>query len=178
MKSLRLILLALLVLPLAACYQGNGGWDESASMANYIDIKMGDQPTLSLDTADGEKITEQSLRGKVVVIDLWARWCGPCMDAAPDLVKLHQQFGPRGVSFIGVNFDEDEATMKSTAARIKFTWPQVFAGPGMEGALARKWRVQAIPITIVLSPEGRVVAITHPNGLEAALEKATARRAK
>ena len=76
-------------------------------------------------TADGEFIDSDELRDKVILIDFWASWCGPCRAATPALKRLHKSISDERFTFIGISIDRDEEAMKSYLAKEKIAWPQV-----------------------------------------------------
>jgi DsbE subfamily thiol:disulfide oxidoreductase len=97
-------LLALFVsAPLIACTVGT---DVGGTVVRSVDEPL---PTLSGDGVDGAAVSSQSYAGKVLVVNVWATWCGPCRQEQPDLVKLANEFAERGVAFLGINHHDDKA---------------------------------------------------------------------
>ncbi|MBI1325669.1 redoxin domain-containing protein [bacterium] len=108
----------------------------------------------SLKTPEGKEVTLESLKGRIVVLDFWATWCGPCKLAMPSLQKLHEKYADKPVSIIGVNCmeqDPDEA-VKYTKKE-KFTYMQLLQGDD----LAQEYGVSGIPTLIVIDAEGKVL---------------------
>lgn len=165
--KLRAIFLGMLLPCLSACYQGEGG-----SSSKYINASPGDRPRLEMTSTDGKPVNNQSLKGKIVVLDFWASWCGPCMAEAPHMVNLYNQYAARGVNFVGVNFDQDKAAMEAAVRNKGLLWPQVWDGKGMEGPLASAWGLEAIPQVVILSREGVVLWAGHPAEIDAPLAAA------
>lgn len=115
----------------------------------------------------GEAFSTASLRGKVVLVDFWATWCGPCVRALPDVVGLRKQFGARGLAIVGVSSDRDEAALRTfLAAHAEVDWPQLFE-PGLQGfhPLAEAAGVTAIPRLFLIDRKGMLRAVDAGKGL-------------
>ena len=129
------------------------------------------KPVFSYKTVDGKIVSPETLRGRIIVIDFWATWCGPCMKEAPHMVKLAKDNADKGVALIGISLDTDQAAMVKVAADKGFTWPQIFDGNNWDGAIAKAWSIQSIPQTFILSPDGEIVWRGHPGRIDAPLEE-------
>jgi thiol-disulfide isomerase/thioredoxin len=124
-------------------------------------------PSWSLKTPDGSTVSLDYLRGKVVVLDFWATWCGPCRQAMPGIQKLHQKLHGKPVAIYGVNCWErgdPAAFMKSN----NYTYGLLLGGD----KVAEEYRVSGIPTFYIIGPDGKVVhaASGFRPDLEAALE--------
>lgn len=93
-------------------------------------------------------------RGKPVVINLWATWCGPCRQEMPLLQQAHNSYGDR-VQFLGVNTKDDPARAGAFLDEVGVTFPQVV---DVDGKLLAHTHTPGLPVTIVLDPEGRLIA--------------------
>lgn len=109
-------------------------------------------PDFELPRADGTMVSLKSLRGKFVVLDFWATWCGPCKKAMPELQKLHDHFKDAPVAVFGVNCRERSADPMAYIKSRGFTYPQLLKGD----SAANDYKVQGIPCVYVLDPEGKV----------------------
>lgn len=107
-------------------------------------------PDLSKEGLEG---TLPELKGKVLLVDFWASWCGPCRKALPVLAALHKEYGPKGVVFVAVSLDEKKADMDAYLKKspIPFT---VVRDP--KGKLAEKLDIQGIPTSFVVGKDGKV----------------------
>lgn len=109
-------------------------------------------PDLSKANLEG---TLPELAGKVVVVDFWASWCGPCKKALPVLADLSKEYGPKGVVFVAISLDEDKSDMEAYLKKNPLPFP-VLRDP--KGKLAESLNIQGIPVSFVLGPDGKVAA--------------------
>ena len=114
-----------------------------------------------IDAISGSPVSLKRLRGKVVVIDFWATWCGPCVAEMPTMKKLYAKYHDQGVEFIGVSLDqpEEKGGLKSLKAFVKentITWPQYYQGQGWESAFSSSCGIQAIPAVFIVDAEGKL----------------------
>ena len=109
-------------------------------------------PDFSFTSSEGEHITLEDLRGKVVVLDFWGTWCPPCVESIPSLRSLNKKF-TKEPSFllIGVSSDSDEETWKEFTTKEKMIWPQFL---DQERQMQRAFNVRAFPTYIVIDHEG------------------------
>lgn len=110
-------------------------------------------------TLSGKPFDLRSLRSDVVVVNVWASWCPPCIAEAPDLQKVHEQTQAQGVQFVGINTDTDVAAAQAHERRFQVTYPSIGSDGGrvllqLRGSLPPT----ATPSTLVLDREGRVAA--------------------
>ena len=135
-------------------------------------VKVGDKPQLQFEAVDGTPVSLEALRGKLVLIDFWATWCGPCMAAGPEMVKMNQTYGPQGMQIIGISLDQSKAALTRVAPEAGFNWPHYFDGKGWKNDVAVAWGVNSIPRVFLINPNGEVVYTGHAGGVEPAIEKA------
>ncbi len=122
-------------------------------------------PDFTLDSPDGAPFTLSSLRGKLVLIDFWASWCGPCREENPNVVKLYDRFRNKGFEIVGVSVDENRAAWLETIEEDGLIWIQVLDAKGVVGDL---YQVKFIPHTVLVSPDGVIITKDlRGEGLEA-----------
>lgn len=110
-------------------------------------------PAFSVTTIDGQKISMDDLQGKVVLLDFWATWCGPCREALPHIRSVAKKFQGQPLVILSVSLDTDEAKWKEFIAKNEMTWPQYRDG-SFGGPIAKLFGVNAIPHTFTIDSYG------------------------
>ena len=116
------------------------------------------------DAISGREISMYGLRGKIVVVDFWATWCGPCVREMPDMKKLYAEYADKGVEFIGVSLDnpEDKGGLKKLEDYCKdkeIPWPQYYQGNGWASEYSMSWGINGIPTMFIIDHEGRLHSV-------------------
>ena len=115
-------------------------------------------PEINLATPAGPTLALSSLRGKYVLIDFWASWCGPCRRENPNVVKTYAAYKDKGFEIFGVSLDQNrEAWLKAIEAD-KLVWKHVSDLQYWNSAGAQAYQVNSIPQTFLVNPEGRIIA--------------------
>ncbi|HEY1171887.1 MAG TPA: TlpA disulfide reductase family protein [Verrucomicrobiae bacterium] len=120
---------------------------------------------------DGKEINLEHMRGKVVVLDFWASWCGPCMRAIPELKEMYEKYKPQGFEIIGLNRDESMEVLKEVVEKHKIPWLQHFDMGNPEGGWAAKYGVMAFPTVFLIDKKGILREINAVNDLEEKVKK-------
>ena len=105
----------------------------------------------------GQPLSIADHKGKVVLVDFWAMWCGPCRIELPNVIAAYQKYHAKGFDIVGVSLDEDKAPLLSYIKDQNMTWPQFFDGQGWSNKLAVKYGIQSIPATFLLNGEGKII---------------------
>ncbi|MBR5688907.1 MAG: AhpC/TSA family protein [Prevotella sp.] len=137
------------------------GQQLTATMNKLNSIGVGSiAPDFALPTAEGKEIALSSLRGKVVLLDFWASWCGPCLREAPNVRKVYQKYHDKGFEVFGVSLDEENKRDAWLQAidKHQLTWLHVSSLKGWDCPVAKLYNVTGIPAMFLLDRDGRIVA--------------------
>ena len=125
---------------------------------------------------EGKPLSIAAYKGKVVLVDFWATWCGPCVAELPNVMKAYEKHHDNGFEIVGISLDTDRQKLEKFIAQKKMTWPQYFDGTGWESKLGQKYGVNSIPATYLLDGEGKIIAKNlRGDALEEAVAKALAK---
>jgi len=115
-------------------------------------------PDIALPTPDGDTITLSSLRGKYVLLDFWAAWCGPCRSENPYLVTVYQKYKSMGFEIFQVSLDRSRASWIKAIEDDHLTWPNVSDLQFWNSVVVPVFNIQGIPMNFLLDPGGRIIA--------------------
>jgi thiol-disulfide isomerase/thioredoxin len=110
-------------------------------------------PAFAVTTLDGQRISMDDLKGKVVLLDFWATWCGPCREALPHMKSIAKNFRDQPLVILSVSLDSDEQKWKDFIAKNEMTWLHSRDG-GFTGPISRMFSVEAIPHTFTIDADG------------------------
>jgi len=115
-------------------------------------------PDFTMNDPEGKPIQLSSLKGKVVLVDFWASWCGPCRQENPNVVKLYQQYHSKGFEILGVSLDKTKEDWLKAIAADNLTWIHVSDLQFWQNTAARLYGVNAIPQSFLLDKDGKIIA--------------------
>ena len=125
----------------------------------------------------GKPLAIANFKGKVVLVDFWATWCGPCVAELPNVLKAYEKYHAKGFEVIGISLDKDETALNSFIKKKNMPWPQYFDGQGWQNKLAAKYGITSIPATYLLNGEGKIIGQDlRGEALDEAIAKALAKK--
>ncbi|MEI9896464.1 MAG: TlpA disulfide reductase family protein [Chthoniobacter sp.] len=115
-------------------------------------------PNFSETDFAGQPLSISGLKGKVVLIDFWATWCGPCVAELPNVSAAYEKYHAKGFEVVGISLDEKKEALAKFIAAKKLPWPQFFDGKGWDNKLGQQYGIRSIPATYLLDKEGKIIA--------------------
>jgi peroxiredoxin len=123
---------------------------------------------LKVTAVNGSTIDLEKLRGKVVLLDFWATWCGPCLKELPNVLAAYNKFHGKGFEIIGISLDQDkESLIKFIKAR-GITWPQHLDETKQ---ISQRFKIEGIPTMWLINKQGLVVNVNARDDLQGSVEK-------
>ena len=111
---------------------------------------------LKFDAVDGTKVDLAKLRGKVVLVDFWATWCGPCRMEIPNVVATYKKLHDRGFEIVGISLDQNKEQMMKFTAAAGMTWPEYFDGKSWQNEISTRYGISSIPTAWLVDKKGFV----------------------
>jgi peroxiredoxin len=150
--------------------------EESRKQQESLGIVIGKKfPDFSGTDIAGQPISLAKHKGKVVLVDFWATWCGPCVGELPNVLAAYEKHHPNGFEIVAISRDQDEARLKSFIEEKKMPWQQYF--DGRDNKMSEKYGIALIPTTFLLDGTGTLIArdLRGPE-LEKAVAEALAKK--
>ena len=148
----------------------------SSSASSNSNIAVGKlAPEISLPNLNGESKALSSLRGKVILLDFWASWCGPCRRENPNVVAIYKKYSSKGFDVFSVSLDENKSAWEAAIKKDGLIWNNHVSDlGGWRSAVVPIYEIESIPFPVLLDKEGKIVAMGESlrgEGLENELKK-------
>lgn len=112
-----------------------------------------------LQSDKGDSIRLSSFKGKIVLLDFWASWCGPCRASNKHLAKIYPKFKDKGFEIVSVSLDEDRSAWLRAIKQDKISWIKMIDPGGWESGTVATWGLYALPTSYLIDREGRLIGM-------------------
>lgn len=130
-----------------------------AGIASSYELIGTEPQAMGQNDITGKPIDLAAYKGKVVLLDFWATWCGPCMAELPNVLAAYAKYHGKGFEILGISLDEDKAAFEKCIADRKMSWRHHYDGKGWKNEIAVAYGVNSIPATYLVGPDGKIVAM-------------------
>jgi len=134
------------------------------------DNRIGQPLDMKFTAVDGTKVDLAKMKGKVVLIDFWATWCGPCIAELPSVKKTYKKLNPKGFEIIGISLDTKESALKRFIKKENMPWPQFFDGKGWKNSISTAHGIRSIPAMWLVDKQGNLADLNARADLEGKVE--------
>ena len=149
--------------------------DAGAAILKKMDA-VGKPVAINFTAVDGSKIDLTKMQGKVVLVDFWATWCGPCVAGLPEVIETYEKFHAKGFEIVGISFDQKKDALTKFIADRKMTWVQYFDGLGWQNKIGTEYGINSIPAMWLIDKKGNLRDMNGRANLAEKVEKMLAEK--
>lgn len=126
--------------------------------AELSQLSKGEVMEISFTDLEGNEVDLAKMKGKVVLVDFWATWCGPCIQELPNVQEAYEKYHEKGFEIIGISLDDDRDKLENFLENNDMPWPQYFDGKGWQNEISTKFGINSIPATYLIGKDGKIAA--------------------
>ena len=144
--------------------------EQAAAVVKKIEM-VGKPVDIKFTALDGRQVDVSAMKGKVVLVDFWATWCGPCMAELPNVKEAYSKLHDKGLEIVGISFDSDKEKLQKTLIVKEMTWVQYFDGEGWGNKFGKEFDIHSIPTMWLVNKKGELADVNARDGLEEKIAK-------
>ncbi len=135
------------------------------------DDRIGKPVDIKFTSIDGDKVDVSKMKGKVVLIDFWATWCGPCVAELPNVKRAYKKLHSKGFEIVGISLDSKESALRRFVKKEEMPWSQYFDGKGWNNIISKKHGIRSIPAMWLVDKQGNLADLNARADLVGKVEK-------
>ena len=128
-------------------------------------------PDFTLVSLEGDMFTLSDFRGKVILLNFWATWCGPCVAEIPNVKRTYDKLHPKGFEIVGISLDSKESALRRFVKEKEMPWPQYFDGKGWKNSISTAHGIRSIPAMWLVDKQGNLADLNARRDLEGKVEE-------